>query len=134
MIRIFLMHDISSVGKAEIEIVAKLLDTYQCLPGGIYFHGQKSISIPDKLSPQEYLNLAEIWFTAFKIIIHVNPEYEDVIKHSEKHWEVVKILNKKLNGVAAGPLQVAKPYMPPADLYRHEDHIDMKTVTFERGK
>lgn len=98
------MHDISSVGKIEVELVAKLIDSYLCIPGGLYVNGAKTISIPDKLSAQEYLNLAQIWPPAFALIVHVNPEYKDALKHSDHHWKILEMIRKKIDRIAFGPL------------------------------
>jgi hypothetical protein len=98
IIRVFLMHDISQVGPAAAQQVAALIDAHERkLEGGPYLNGAKVISVPDKLSIQEYMTLADVWPPAFGLMLFDNPKYFDDIRQSLYHWKVVETIKRRFN-------------------------------------
>ena len=110
------MHDVSSIGRSECESIASFIDSHLCVPGGPYVNGAKIVAIPDKLSVQEYMNLADIWPLAFGLIASEKHMYIEDVKQSYYHWKIIEILRRKLDRLAFGP--------PAGDL-AHSCRMDM---------
>lgn len=99
-IRIFLMHDISTMARSEAEAVASYIDNQLTIKGGVPINGAKIVAIPHQLSVNEYLTLATVWPIALEMILFPKKEYEDDLRQAQFHWMIIEILviREKLNG------------------------------------
>lgn len=106
------MHDISSLGKANCEAMARVIDSMRPRSASsASISGSKIVAVPDKLSFREYLTAITVWLPAVsKVVFHKKQSrpglenkrqiLEDIGQIS-LHWDLVGLLLEKLRYIAA---------------------------------